>query len=1348
MDELDRLIDQTYDSYTAQAERDPLDDIIDANYDAFAQSQQAPADDGPSILGGLGVSVLKGIGNVADSLGGLIKYGEDAIGLETGVGDAILQDQLTYQIPREQYLAKVDPNSAQGYANAITEGFTQFLPSIASGAGPLGVAAQQGFISLGHEYQRRLREGFTPDQAENAAAASGLINAGLSAPLAQAWQASGPVLRQAVKSGAIGGFGGMLGALGDAFTSKNILDQPKSEEEVLQDMKRGLITGGATGAAFPIANRVMGGGVTDVPPAMSREQMLDAFAPAPEIPGANVEKVPLTAPVDISLPKARPEVDPLKRLSGIKPEAPPLIVPADEFAGGPRSPEQQADMQSFQPYLEQQLSPVKPPPEIAEPLPNPGVKIYRPVTADGAPRAGLKPQEAEIVNYIQGSRDYKAQQARAEEAAGIYDEVLAKRERDRKSSATADSELVIDATSQDKSFPDVPLLQKPERAPEPDNTIQIQPKPGEVIELPYQPTSLISTDTSRIGFARALAQRFASERGAIINPVSEVSEAIKVLKPATPALDNDANYAYKRYMDGPLASYRRTLEWLDTTAKAVPEAAPAIRAVWDMPQNQAAILYDATKTAEKFLTAKDSSAVSDFMYARRAAGARGDDIDIDRTGVKVGLTPEQVEQAKGVDRALDGVLELLRSEAKEDIAHEFYKDSKRKGANLEQLEAQMKKRVAEVDARFDALKGKGYVPQNRKGDFYIEATKPDGDRAWIQVEKQKEVAAVANHYKALGYEVKTGRMKRDLRYRYDGTDPDILSLMNDGATGAPVDGFAGKHLSHAKLVPGFRRDLQEALPEYIQSASRYISMKRMERMFERAEIDHLSDPNFGPVATKLRQWKDALDNPQSQLSKHLGDLFNISYIGGNARTPIGDVLGRVSMQYPMLSRYTGGLLSVNPEKIFLGSIAKEGLFYAGKLKGEVADGLQQFLRKEGISIEQGRFLTKTKNLNKFISRKADGKDKGIKGAGATIYDAYFSLKNFTERGTDIGGFIAGWDAYPYAVKRFKARNEPIPTRQQFAENFVRETKPVPGRMELPPVLTNEAARQVLRYRLFQAKIFKTWFEAIKDGELGQFVRHIIAGVATAGVAGGIPGAKEFLLGARVAGIEPEKEMRELGMSHSLLYGGASDLLHTDFSTSAGVGEILPETGRGFGDGAKKFLLGVLGGPLDDITKAKNFYDRGRYLKAVGSMPLMPQLLKNAISSADMKESGVLSINGQAIVPKEQVTNAMAIKRLIGLTDLSLKDAYVKNNMKVQEAYKARDNEHINQKIGTALGLGRTEEAAAWRKYAKEQGLKVNDQSIQNYKKKARGRDSDINAMLPRDARKEAKRIDELFKQYE
>jgi len=761
--------------------------------------------------------------------------------------------------------------------------------------------------------------------------------------------------------------------------------------------------------------------------------------------------------------------------------------------------------------------------------------------------------------------------------------------------------------------------------------------------------------------------------------------------------------------------YGSSLEWMDTTYQKNPEARNFINAYWQMPQMRNAMVHDAKLTLDPYLALSDQDrvAVDDYLSKARVYTAKKNPSYqiTEKTAMDNRLSPQQAQAAVAVNKWSKDMLLQLEQDALEAVDHQAYLETQKAQTDPRRkaIETIRKNKSTEIKARFDELRAANYVPFNRFGEHYLNVFDAEGNlthRMQFESKSDPNYTKAVKHYQQIaktnGGKVEYGRQAPSRLVQNDQVGTDILAAIGQDDSGVEVQGFH-KHLLKADLIPGFELDLSRGVSEYTVGAANLLSMRRAKRIAERELATSLSGNDKNNLANKLRLWAGNFENKDSGLFQFVNKAANVSYIGGNLRTPTADMLGRIQLQYPLLAKYLPGF---EPEKVWGKGIATEMKWWFSdaasfaKQHPDLAQGIAQAQRKGIIPT----------NIYKTFLRRSKGRAKGAARALDTVHDLYFGLKEISERSTDLGGFILGWEAFNRMPEQTRAGLD----QQTFAENFVRESRAVPTQGELPPnpAFKSELGRLATKYRMYQVKILKSLTQANR----GQWARYLMATGFTTGLMG-LPLMRDSISLGQFFGYEPEDKMREMGAGRKALYGPASAMTGIDFSGSAGFGEVFPGSGQNM---LSKFALGIAGAPAEEFMRMKNYAERGQYTKAAASVPLMPNPIRNVLTGSDWMNRGVVTLGGDAVIPRDQVTMRDVLKKMAGYQPLAVKEGMAANTRERRAEAKAKDNEFFNQRIGEAEGLGDYATAVELRNEAARKGIRLDLNSIVRYSRSIQG----------------------------
>lgn len=296
----------------------------------------------PGWLEGLGTSMAKGIGNIAEGVAGGVKWTEDNLGTGTSLGQYMLDMEREYQAPREELLSRVERGSPQFYANAVTEGLTTSVPMLLSPTAA-GAAVRGGAMALGQQYDRAIRSGATQDDANKSALLMSGVNAFTSIPVFQAAQATGPLMSRLATSGAVGVGTSIPMTLSQAYADSMATQGEVRPYDLLQPLAENAITGGITGVVAPLgvagAKRLQGINKAADPAAIGQEleaRFLNRPLPDNAMPDAVQPEAPnqtlisdqvVEAPAQPEAPVTQPEA-PAPQVEVVQPQE---AQPQSEF---------------------------------------------------------------------------------------------------------------------------------------------------------------------------------------------------------------------------------------------------------------------------------------------------------------------------------------------------------------------------------------------------------------------------------------------------------------------------------------------------------------------------------------------------------------------------------------------------------------------------------------------------------------------------------------------------------------------------------------------------------------------------------------------------------------------------------------------------------------------------------------------------------------------------------------------------------------------------------------------------------------------------------------------------------
>lgn len=260
-DNIPTMTEDEYNAYMASDDDQQADipTMTEDEYNAYMASDQPDdslgfgikaSDPEPGLLGSTYVSLLKGVGDVTEGIGGAIKYLEDNT-TGTRLGQSILDDVGPRQALRQAYLSQVPPDSAQWYANQVTGAAFPMASAIALRT-PMRAAAGMGVTGFGQQYDRALDAGANPEDAQNSALLSGGAAALTSLPVFQAAQSTGPMLNRVLASGTVGALSSIPNTIAQYYADNIATGETQDPANLITPIRQNATVSGIMGGLAPL----------------------------------------------------------------------------------------------------------------------------------------------------------------------------------------------------------------------------------------------------------------------------------------------------------------------------------------------------------------------------------------------------------------------------------------------------------------------------------------------------------------------------------------------------------------------------------------------------------------------------------------------------------------------------------------------------------------------------------------------------------------------------------------------------------------------------------------------------------------------------------------------------------------------------------------------------------------------------------------------------------------------------------------------------------------------------------------------------------------------------------------
>lgn len=1100
-------------------------------------SQQAPQDEPPGWLSTIGTSAAKGIGNVADGIAGLIKYGEDSFGLETGIGDSLIASQREYQKPREEILAKIPNDSAQQYVGMGVEGVTQYLPSLLSGAGPLGMAVQQGFTTFGKRYGDSLERGATPDQAENAAAFDGAVNTVLSAPVLQAAQAAGPLVQRVLASGGVGAITGLLGGVVQPFIDSTETGKPVQPYDALEPSKKGFILGGLTGGLTPIASRAIGGIDNALKPKIDEAGIETQLRAAMEQPA--VQPVP-------EQPSSALVVDPAAPLPPVTDGA----VPVEPIIKGPDYPQK---LEAFARLVQDH--------DLSYQMSDSSSVFDRGTKSEAAIRSALR--EIDPVD-----------------AQRIWDQKLANVPEDTRSlfplpsadpratelpappppepkTVVKTTEVVEAPKASSKEFPD-PI--KPEE-------VKVKAEVVEPLQPPEQPVAPRNN-------WEALRQKAA-----------ELGGDIEQLSPDQSFFQGDV---FGREIPGAsqaLSFFRNTLTPRVISQKFPELAGGLYKAGRRRIESEHASAFDLMESLRPYLNADNPELVDTIIGKRREAtlGARRKAWEakqdfkptpIDDAALRqMGASDADIAAIRAYDASMDMGLDKLSTALKQ----------KARRIQSEDKRAQYER---EVDAWIDSMRGMNYFPARRYGNsFEVIAKNKDGlttfrDHFDSALEAKRAAAELTKSGKYKGDKISVGRIPEadmdayadlpgNLGAEASNFDPSKWEKL---AEQGPMFGFQ-RHLVPASGVAGYEKNIRKSTLDYVLGLSKFAAKAEADATLD-GIISNL--PEGSALRGYAQRYKEQLNTPQGKITKGLLKLQNLKNLALVPSSALINTTQTITTTEPKafgeLTKLYGVRAPIELGIVNQRAVAQSFAYLADRLGGKVSGWIRKTAGKldpelfEHLNLGTKEGIIDAEGMGELYNQKR------ILEGNPSIADTMMFMFSAAEKANRLYAFNIGREVG-------KAKGLSGPQLYDYAKDFVNTTQFDQTVANRPPLLANGPMRVVAQYRTFQLGYLGFLKDHLKPKDWGTLGVSLGALLAVGGYKA-LPFARETERAAEYSGINIKDSIKKFigdeKWAERVTYGlpfeygvGLSGSLST---------EVLPE----FETDPKKALVKALGPTADTL----------------------------------------------------------------------------------------------------------------------------------------------------------------------
>ena len=445
----------------------------------------------------------------------------------------------------------------------------------------------------------------------------------------------------------------------------------------------------------------------------------------------------------------------------------------------------------------------------------------------------------------------------------------------------------------------------------------------------------------------------------------------------------------------------------------------------------------------------------------------------------------------------------------------------------------------------------------------------------------------------------------------------------------------------------------------------------------------------------------------------------------NARNLVTNLTQPLATTYPEIARYYKGL---EPERVFASTYKDAAEYVKQRMQGKAITHLPKEL------IEHLDHLHQQNALGERINRQM----LGLKGLKGQQMDDFLGM--FQSFGEAINRSQAAISAYRIAKEKVLLTDKPITFK--FMKEFIGKTQFLYGRQNMPLAIENAGT---MRAPLKLAYIFRHYLNnyasflanQTRSGNPGAILRAWGSLATMSGIAGLPLAAVGELAYKKVQGRTSEDDLRrnmqERGIPQPLqeaFLRGAPALGGVDMSASLGLGDAIPTYGS-----AAEAVVGAPAGVIRDITKAVNQAQRGDWTRATED--ISPDVIKGVLRLQRVMKHGFTTANGELL---KEPTTSEAVMAFLNISPLSVSKVYAKREaISTIKSTKHDKTTLYNQRAARALYIERDLKAYRdIRVQARKEGVKVDMDSLRNYRQKFLGRMQKPSKDIRREVRKTEK----------
>lgn len=817
-------------------------------------------------------------------------------------------------------------------------------------------------------------------------------------------------------------------------------------------------------------------------------------------------------------------------------------------------------------------------------------------------------------------------------------------------------EIKLHEDAAQKSFP-TPIEELKAKAEEKAKPIIAAPDPEkQLVDLPEVAEPQTVKERSR----------FWSERGAVDPRIFDYSGLKKVLSGKSKDISYRETPEEYRFFRDNKHVLQRAFGFPTSIAERFPKFKPIVEAGLNLFKDRHAEAFDMNQTLEPYNKLDNKKNVDKALIAARLQGDKFQATP--ESLAKLGLSQPEVDAFMSVRKTMDDAILKMKNE--------------------ELIDAKTPADLAAVNARFAEYEGKNYVPFTRYGNKFLALRDPATNelKAYHMADSNRDLTRIATKELAENPNLKVESGDVILPFKSEKFHRASLDLLNQAGESVPnVQGFQ-RHLLEAKLTPGFEADMGRNISEYVSGLSNTLAHKRAERVYKQA-VDGLTTVEESGLKQYAEKYWDSLTT-RNPLSAKIHQFFATYYLAANFKTIAVNLTQPITTTWPILAKYSNGLKAA-PERAFTKAAYKATRLLAHEGSFAKSDphlfAAVQAARRNGV-------------LGANIYHEITGRAHNPNSKLSRFQDVVFKFNDISEKANRYHAFMAGWEIYPDAVKKFYAKKGlPAPDRQTFAEKFVDETQFNYTKANRQPVFRGPLGSMAGIFRIWPANMIKLMKNSALERQYGVMARGLTATMLMGG-AMSLPLLNQLKNAAAAAGIDTERKAREwykgswadnnVMSAENFLYGPLQKITGARISGALGVGDLVPGLEEGLAPGLMRGVLGVTPDLVQRVGKAywlKNSQD-SPYRAAEA---LMPEAVRNAMVAYRWSQKGVRDAKnrsllndaetGEALMPTAWEIGAKAF----GFTPPRIGEGYAKTNSLDIQKKRSEENGNINFKLAKA-----------------------------------------------------------------